>query len=459
MHMSEATLAQNNVTVSDVGPSRKKITIEVPAEVVSGKLNDSIDTLMVEAALPGFRKGRVPRRLVEKRFGASVREETKNQIVAEAYSRAVEEHKLQVVSEPSGDAVKNVEVEDGKPLKFEVEVEVLPEFALPQLEGVKVYKPKLEVSDEQVDRELERLCTIEGQLEERQETEPGDYLTGQARMELPDGTEFYNINGAVVQAPTEDRQGRGMILGIMVEDLAKQLGQPKAGDEVTIKAKGPQNHEIERLRGADLTMTFKVDRIDRIVPAEPATLALGFGFPSEDALKEEIRRRLEGRVAIEQQSLMRQQVASSLIDSTEMELPEKMTENQAERNLERRRLELMYRGIEPQHIEEQISDLRNASQETARRELKLYFILHRAAEEMKVQVTEADVNSRIAQMAAQRRERPEKLRQELIQRNQIGSVFHQVREHKTLDAVLAKADVEEISQEEFEKKFADENEG
>ena len=454
--MPEAA-TQNTVSISDVGPSRKKITIEIPAETVSAKLRDSLDTLSVEAELPGFRKGRVPRRLVERRFGESIRREAKSQMVAEAYSQAVEEHKLQVLGEPSSETLEKLELEDGKALTVEIEVEVLPEFVLPELKGVKVYKPGLEITDEHVAKELERLCITEGNLEERDDPEPGDYLTGVARMELPDGTEFYNINGAVVQAPAEDKNGRGMILGIMVDDFGAQLGMPKAGDEVVIKAKGPQSHEIERLRGADLTMTFKVDRIDRIVPAEAATLALGFGFPSEDALKQEIRTRLEARAGVEQQSLMRQQVASSLIDATEMDVPEKMTERQSERNLQRRRMELMYRGIDPRHVEEQLSDLRNASHSVAVRELKLYFILHRAAEEMKVQVTEGDVNARIAQMAAQRRERPEKLRQELIQSNQIAAVFEQVREHKTLDAILSQADVEEVSREEFEKKFAAED--
>ncbi len=454
--MAEATAAQNSVTISDVGPSRKKITIEIPAESVSEKLRDSLDTLAVEAELPGFRKGRVPRRLVEKRFGSTVRKEAKSQMVAEAYTKAVEDHKLKVISEPTSEMLENLEIEEGKPLTVEIEVEVLPEFALPALEGIKVYRPQITVKDEDVAKELERLCITEGTLEERESPEAGDYLTGVARMELPDGTEFYNINGAVVQVPTPDKDGRGMILGIMVDDFAKQLGLPKPGETVTIKAKGPQNHEIERLRGADLTMTFEVERADRINPAEAATLALGFGFPSEDALKDEIRSRLEGRAKVEQVTLMRQQVARSLIDSTEIELPQKMTERQAERNLQRRRFELMYRGIDARHIEEQISDLRNASQSTASRELKLYFILHRAAEDLKINVTEADVNARIAQMAAQRRERPEKLRQELIQSNQIGSVFQQVREHKTLDAVLAKAQVEDISAEEFEKKFAEE---
>ncbi|MCC7388774.1 MAG: trigger factor [Phycisphaerales bacterium] len=455
--MAQATTAtENTVTISDVGPSRKKITIEIPAETVSAKMTDSLDTLAVEAALPGFRKGRAPKRLIEKRFGTTLRSEAKQQMVAEAYSKAVEAHKLEVISEPSSETLDKVEIQEGKPLVFEIEVEVLPEFALPELKGIKVYKPRLEIGDDRVAKELERLCITEGNLEEREACEPGDYLTGQARMELPDGTEFYNINGAVVQAPTADKEGRGMILGIMVEDFAKQLGLPKAGDEVAIKAKGPQNHEIERLRGADLKMTFKVDRVDRIIPAEAATIALGFGFPSVDALKSEIKNRLQGRVAVEQQSMMRNQVAKNLVDATEMALPEKMAANQTERNLHRRRMDLMYRGIDAQHIEEQISDLRNSSHEVAVRELKLYFILHRAAEQMKVQVTEGDVNARIAQMAAQRNERPEKLRQELITSNQIGNVFQQIREHKALDAVLAQAVVEEVSQEEFEKKFADE---
>ena len=455
--MSEAATAENTVTISDVGPSRKKITIEIPPETVAAKLRDSLDTLAVEAEVPGFRKGRVPRRLVEKRFGSTLREEAKSQMLAEAYTKAVEDHKLEVITDPSSEGVDKIEIVDGKPLVFEIEVEVLPEFTLPELKGVKVYKPLIEITDKDVDNELNRLCVTEGTLEEREASEPGDYLTGQARMQLPDGTEFYNINGAVVQIPTPDKEGRGMILGIMVEDFEKQLGLPRSGDEVAINATGPQNHEIERLRGADLNMTFKVDRVDRIVPAEAATIALGFGFPSEDALKQEIRNRLQEKVSLEQQSLMRRQAATSLIKATDMEVPERMTQSQTERNLERRRLDLMYRGIDAQHIEEQLSDLRNASHEVAVRELKLYFILHRAAEEMQVKVTEADVNARIAQMAQQRRERPEKLRQELIQSNQMTSVFQQVREHKALDTILAQAEVEEISQEEFEKKFADED--
>ncbi|MFG0327756.1 MAG: trigger factor family protein, partial [Phycisphaerales bacterium JB037] len=124
----------NTVTIEDAGPSRKKVTIEIPAETVDEKLGDSLDTLSLEAQLPGFRKGKAPRALIEKKFGSAVRDEAKNQLVASAYQQAVEEHKLRVVGDPIAEELAEVEVVACKPLTFSIDVEVSPEFTLPSLE-------------------------------------------------------------------------------------------------------------------------------------------------------------------------------------------------------------------------------------------------------------------------------------------------------------------------------------
>lgn len=444
----------NTVSIADAGPSRKKLTIEVPAAVVTGKLRESLDTLSVEAQVPGFRRGRVPRALLERKFGPSLRDEAKKQIVAEAYAKAVEDHKLRVVGDPFSDQMDKAEIAEGKPLTFEVEVEVMPEFALPPLDGIAVKKPIIPVTDEMVDGELKKLCVNEGKLEERPAPEPGDYLTGRGIMTVEDGTEVYNIPGAVVQIPMPDKDGRGMILGIMVEDFSKQFDLPKPGATATVRATGPEQHEVEKVRGAKLTMTFQVERVDRIIPAAVDDIVKAFGFEGEAQLREVIRQRLTQRAAVEQQSAMRQQVASHLMAGTEIALPQRLTAQQAYRTLERQRMELMYRGVEQATIEERISELRAASARIAAEELKLFFVLGRAAEELKVRVEEAEVNGRIAQMAMERNARPEALRQELIQKNQIGFVVQQVREHKTLDAILAKAKVTEMPVEEYNKSVA-----
>lgn len=435
-------------TVTDSGPSRKRLEIEVASDTVDERLRSSVDTILEEAELPGFRRGRVPKALVEKRFGSNIRNEARNQIVAEAYQQAVEKSGLKVIGDPFGTQLKDIELEAGKPLKFGLDVEVQPEFDLPKLEGLELKKPVLEVSDERVDEELTKICLNEGTLESHEASEKGDYLTGNAKMVDADDTEHYNIEGAVVQCPPDGKQG--MILGVMVDDLGKQLGLPKVGDTATIKTKGPEQHEVEALRGKDLTVTFEVTAIDKIVPLDRAELVARFSLENEDELKTRLRERLEQRSRIQQTTVLRQQVAKHLLENTEFELPERMTAQQAGRAMERRRMELMYRGMDEAEIESHVAQLRAASAAEARQNLKLFFVLNRVAEDMDVQVSENEARQRVAEMAFERGARPEQFFQELVQSGRIQSIFLQIREHKTLDAIVEKSTVKEVKAEELE---------
>jgi trigger factor len=452
-----ANAATHQITVTDAGPSRKKLKITIPAAEVDAKLKDSLDTLAVEAALPGFRKGKAPRNLVEKRFGPMVRNETKSQLVASAYQAAIEEKKLKVVSSPESAELAKQELADGKDFTFEVEVEVMPEFDMPSLEGISVKKPLIDVPDSAVEEEINKIKINEGSLDSRDAAEPGDYLTGHGVMNGKDGTNFYDIKGCVVQLPTKDKAPKGMILGVMVDDFSTQFKSPKVGETATIKAKGPENHEVEAIRGNDLTITFKVDRIDRIVPASTDTVLKMLGMESEQQLKDALKARLGQRVATQQQVAMRQQVAKHLTDTVKMDLPSKMASYQAARILENRRMELMYRGVDAQKIEEHMAELRTASGTLAQRDLKLFFILHQAAENLGVTVDENEINQRIAQMAWERNVRPDRLRAEIIQTNRVGAVYNQIREHKTMDAILAKATIEDMPVEKYNELMKGQN--
>jgi FKBP-type peptidyl-prolyl cis-trans isomerase (trigger factor) len=153
---------------------------------------------------------------------------------------------------------------------------------------------------------------------------------------------------------------------------------------------------------------------------------------------------------IQQQSAMRQQIADYLLKNTKMDLPERLSARQAERRLQRARLELMYRGMDPMSVEHRVAEMRGSSQEAAQRELKLFFILDKVASENSIGVTEAEVNGRIAQMAHERGERPDKLRSDLIENRQVGFVVQQIREHKAMDQILSKAKVEDMAADKFE---------
>ncbi len=128
--MADATAASkpaHEVTIEDVGPAKKQITTTVPPEVISETIKESVGTLAAQTSLPGFRKGRAPQRLIQKRFGTEVHDESRNQIIADAYSRAIEEHGLKPIGEPEPDeSVAEGKLEEGKPLTFSVKVEVVP---------------------------------------------------------------------------------------------------------------------------------------------------------------------------------------------------------------------------------------------------------------------------------------------------------------------------------------------
>ena len=445
----------NTVKITDAGPCRKKISIDIPAETVNGQIETAFASVAHEANIPGFRKGHAPRRLVEKRFGAYVKEETRSRLISAAYQEAITDNDLKVLSQPSAKEMEDIEIESGKPVHFEIEVEVMPEFELPELKGIKILKPDSTLPEGMIEEEIKKIAINEGSLDEREDSSKGDYLTGNAVMTDAEGTEHYNIEGAVVQIPAEGDEG--MILGVIVPDFVKQIGTPKNGDKLTIKLTGPENHEIEALRGKDLTIAYEVVKVYRIVPAVLNDLVAKYGFSDEEQLREMVSTQLTGRAEVQQKSVMRQQVSSYLAEQVTFDLPEGLTAQQAARNLERRRMELMYKGVNPTEIEQHMAEIRSASAESASSELKQFFILNKAAESMDIQVDEPEINQRLVEMAMQQGKRPEQVRDELIKSGQAQTLLQQIREHKTIDSILADATIEEVSADEFNKQMEKKN--
>lgn len=452
--MANAGGIEHKVVIEDAGPSRKRLRFTIPGNVVADQIENSLGALAMSAALPGFRPGRAPRRLIEKRFGPGVREEAKNQIIASAYSKAIQEHKINVIGDPEGnEELARLVPEPGKEMSFHVEVDVMPEFDLPPIDGLEILKPTIVPTEAQIEEAIRMLAVNEGSLEPREQAEPGDYCIGHGVMNDKDGNKLIDLDGAVIQIPPKDKEGKGAILGVMVDDFGKQAGLPKNGDTLTVKAKGPENHEDEKVRGKDLTITFEVAQVQRIVPCPMAELVQRTGAGTEEALRDAMRTRMNNRAMLEQQSAMRQQIAKYLVEKIEIALPQRLTARQAEANLARSRMEMLHRGYDDLQIEERMAQLRAASAASAVRDLKLSFILARVAQTLQVQVNQDEVLGRIAQMAMERRVRPEQMRQELEKRNQIGFVVQQVRDHKTMDALLARAKVTEVALEDFNKKF------
>jgi trigger factor len=446
--MSNATAEMKpEVKVEDAGPAKKRITVTVQAKDVDARLENGFGNLANEAALPGFRKGKAPRALLERRFGDMLLQETRTQLLSETYGKAVQDHKLRPVGEPSlPEGATEPTLTRGKAFTYTIEVEVAPEFAAPKTDGLEIQKPMFEIKDEHVAAEIRRQGFRFGTPERI--TGPFrslDRMLCTAKAWKNDEKEpFFNMEKALVVVPDAVDEGKGALLGILVPDLTKHLEGRKVGESVTIETIAPENHEREDLRGAKIRFELKFDDADRITPLEPATLADRMGLETEENLRTQVRLMLERKRDGEQRAAEREQVSRHLADAVDFPLPERLSQVQIARNLEMARMEMLQRGMEAEEVETRLAELRHGSEEDTKRRLKLFFILSRLAEEMAVQVSEPEVNGRIAAMAAQRGVAPAQMRQDLERAGRLSELALSIREQKVLDRILDKAKFTEI---------------
>lgn len=454
----ETIAVPNDVKIEELGPTRKRLSITVPAEKVDEKLEESMGTLAVSTSLPGFRKGRAPRHLIEKRFGTAVRAETKNQLVAEAYTTALEENKIRVIGEPEpSEEMKTLELTPGKPLSFSVEIEIVPDFTIPDLSSVEIKKPVLDITDKMIDEETERqLIRFGNPIRIEENFAAGDRLLGHAIVHKDGQSEpLFQHEQTLIVVPTDADGGKGNVLGLMVDGLAGILAGKKVGDEFDIHTVGPESHERDDIRGAKLHIHFKINVGERIEPATTQALIDIFGLGTEENLREQVRIALEQRRDQEQMAAMREQLHDWMVKNIDFDLPEKLSANQLARNIERQRMELLYRGLSVEDVETQLAQSRSASESMTRNRLKLFFILQKLAEDHKIQVTEQEVNGQIAAIAASRGERPERLKSELARLGRLNEVALQILEHKTADRVLSDLKTADITAEEWNQMVAD----
>jgi trigger factor len=440
-------LAQD-VKLEDSGPARKLITIEIPEERIKSKFEDVFGNLTDEAVLPGFRKGRAPRRLLERKFSDSVKKDVQSQLLTESYQQAIEDHKLDVIGEPDVKDAENLKLPESGAMKVQIEVEVSPEVELPDFKTLKITKPSATVSDEDVTKEIESMRERFGRMDSAREADiaDGDYVQVDLKVLAgekagDDAEALADATGVYTLVHGEKHEYKGHVAGILVNDLGKRLIGKKVGHEERISMTGPASHENDKIKNQPITLVLKLTDIQRLQPAELPALIEQLGVESEDDLKTQVRTMLERRAQARQRTEMHRQAAEQLVEKVKLELPEGVKGRQIQRLLARRRMEMLYAGESPEVVEQKIAEARTESEQTAIQQLKAFFVIDRAAKNLEVNVEANEINGQIAMLAMQQGRRPEKLRQEMMQRGEIEQLYLSIREGKTLDKVIEQAEV------------------
>jgi trigger factor len=444
---AEQAESKVGVTIENVGPCKKKVTIEIPESKVKGSLHKKYDELRKEAVLPGFRKGRAPLRLLEKRFGTDITRQAKMELMLDASQEALKENKLDVLGDPNIDPEK-VEVPESGPMKFDFEIEVRPEFELPEMDGIEIEKPVAEVTDAMVETEVQTLCKRAGVWMPREGAiEAEDQIIANVVLKVEGAADIEKKDNIEVYV-----RKAGFVGGVSVENLDQLLIGAKAGDEKKTTVDVPETFFNEQYRGKKVEVEITIKEVKQLKPAElNDEFVKRYGLESADKLKAEIRQSLAAQSQQQAQSAMADQVHHFLQEKITFELPNDIVASQSAEVLQRQYANLLMRGVPKEEVEQQMEQMRAGSEEQAREQLKIYFIMDKVAEKYEVTVTDEEINGHIARIAAYRGRRPEKMRDEMMRDGSLSQFTLQVREQKCIEKILEKAKIDEVAPEKATK--------
>ncbi|MCE5280130.1 MAG: trigger factor [Planctomycetaceae bacterium] len=434
---AKSDLPEVTVAVEDAGTLKKKVLVTVPRARIDAKYDEVFGELSTSAQVPGFRVGHAPRRLIEKRFGKEVGQDVRNAIIGDSLTAALEKAELKTIGEPDLDLEK-IELPDSGDMTYDFQIEIAPQFELPETKGIAVTKHVYEVNDDRVDEYLQQIVESRATFETAEDAaEKGDVVIAGAVIsgEGIEATERPGLHLRVAPAQIE---------GLPLVDLGDKLEGAKAGDSVEVSVKVPEAHPNEAWRGKDLTVKVTISEVrTRVLPEIDEEFAKSAGFESLQELRDFTTTRLTQRLAQQTQQNMREQISNYLLEKTSFDLPEGLVHRQTYSVLQRRYVDLLYQGVPKEKIDEHLTEMQAAAGEEAKTMLKLSFITDKIAEAEKIEVDEGEVNARIAQMAAQAGKRPERMRHELAENGSLGQIESSLREEKVLQMILEQATVTE----------------
>lgn len=439
-HGEERERLNLDVRIEEKGACQRHITVTIPREDIERYFNDAFSDMMPKASIPGFRIGRAPRKLVESRFRKEVADQVKGTLLMDSLGQVTEESNLAAISEPDLDPFV-IEIPEEGPMTFEFDIEVRPEFDVPDWKGLKIERPVKEFTDADVDARLKDvLQSYARKVPTDDAAAVGDYLS--VDMTFSHGGEQVNSLEEVMVAVRPTISFRdGNIIGF--EKTGKGA---KAGDTLKAKIKLTEDAPNTELRGKELDVEMKVLGVRKLELPEmtPAFLEKIGNFESEDALRQAVRQNLERQLDYARRGTVRRQVTSALVKTAQWDLPPEMLQRQADREFHRAILELRREGFSEAEVRAHANTLRQNSQAETARALKEHFILEKIAEVENIEETSQDIELEIALIAAQLGETGRRVRARLEKQGQMDALRNQIIERKVIDKILEAADFKDV---------------
>jgi trigger factor len=437
------------VTISELSPVEKKVAVEIPWPYVAQKLDEAYRDLGKGVALKGFRKGKVPRPILERMFSRQVEQEVVKQLVQESFVAAANEHDIQPVAEP---VVDDAHLHKGKSFHYSARVEVRSEVDPKDYDGLELRQRPARVTDEQVERALEHKrqeLTEYKVIEGRTEASDRDVLVVALKGQV--GEQKVDKDGVMVDLADAQEGVREPIPGIGRQLLGLPLNAADRELNWTLPApETPSSKEGEAppTLHAKLKVTIKEAR-EKVMPAIDDEFAKDTGEADTlDELKEKTRVRLLAEDEKEAKGELKGELVKEMLKRNSFVVAPALVERQLDVLVHRARLSMAMRGMDPKALPDGADQrLRDELRESANDEVRAAFLIDAIANKEKVEVSDAEFEKRLAEIAKGRDQSVPRLKAELQKEGRLDALRHQLREEKTLDLLLSRAKISEKAEE------------
>ncbi len=413
--------------IEELGPCKRRLSITVSAEDVGTAINKSYGELRKNVTIPGFRKGKTPRRVLEKRFGDHILEDVKKDLVIDGIQDALREHELEVVSDPSFEFA-DIQMAPEADMEFDVEVEIRPDFELPEIKDIEVVRVAKSATTEDVDRVLENLRNERASWVpvEDEGAKEKDLVIGKLELTEDDEVIFERNQSHLVVG--DDSK----LAEIPLPDMEKLFLDAKLDQVIACDVEVPAEHPVKNIQGKTLKCTFKVEEIKRMeLPEINDEFAENFGLESLSELREKITNDVSEHMSQEADQKVEEDVLDAILERVPMALPESTVNGAVERQAQEVLMQRLMAGeLQAENITQAQAELKKELLPQAERSIRAWYIIQKFAKREKIFSTENDYNDRIESMAMAKGVTPTAIREEISKHNASDQVRTDILETK-----------------------------
>ncbi len=435
------------VEVEKQPESVSTLRIELPSEEVSREWDAITNSFARFAKIPGYRPGKAPRAVVEKRFRKEIQDEVTNKLVSKSYREAVEQEQLRVVSLTN---LEDVQFGDDKSLRFRATVVTAPEFDLPEYKNIPVQLPDTAVSQSEIDAALERLRDQAADF-----VDVGDrdlQMEDFAVIDFDGSVDGKPISEIAPQASKTLHGGKKFWLRVAPDNFlpkfCEQIVGQKAGETRAVSVAFASDFPVAELAGkqGDYNVTLVEIKEKRLPAVDDSLAAKLLPGKSLTDLREMIAHDLEHEKEHEQERSKEAQIVKYLGERVQFDLPPPLLRSETRRALGELVQRNRERGVPDEMLKGKEKELVEGAGGLAAHRLKTNFILSRIAEREKIEVTREEVESGIRQEALRYNISVDKMRKELEEHDRLNALAEQILLGKTLDFLKANVSVEQAAE-------------